>query len=420
MTVQLTQLENGLRIITHDMPQLQTVSLGVWVGTGARHERDDQHGIAHLLEHMAFKGTPRRSAREIAEAIENVGGDLNAATSLETTAYYARVLKDDVSLALDIISDILLNPLFDPQELQREQAVILQEIAASEDSPDDQVYDLAQAAAYPKQPLGRTILGTPESITRLTPDDLRDYLATHYTAGRLVIAAAGAVSHDRFVAEAEQYFAAFKPRPAPPLQAADYVGGEAHSSRPFEQSHLLLGFDGPSYREKSYYAAQVLSSLLGGGMSSRLFQEVREKRGLCYAIYSFCWGLSDSGMFGIHAASGAEQMDQLAEMALGELRILAEKGPLEQEVRRAKAQLKASLLMSLESSSARAEQMARQVLVYGRPLEIAELVDKVEAVSVEAVREIAAKILTHAPLTLSTAGDKGPLRSYDRLRALCA
>ncbi len=420
MSVRVTRLENGLQVATHEMPHLETVSLGVWVGTGARFERADEHGIAHLLEHMAFKGTPRRSARQIAEEIENVGGDLNAATSLETTTYYARILKDDVAMALDLIADILHNPIFDPDELKREQDVVLQEIAAAQDSPDDQVFDLAQHVAYPDQALGRPILGTQESVSAFTTDDLQRYFNTHYVADRMVLCAAGAVRHEAFLEQARRHFAAFRPGRETPPAPARYRGGEAHASRAFEQSHLLLGFEGPSYLHKDFYAAQILSSLLGGGMSSRLFQQVREQRGLCYSIYSYCWGLSDSGMFGVHAATAPEQMGELADVTLEEMRKIADTGPSTVEVRRAKAQLKAGLLMSLESSSARAEQIARQILVYGRPLETGELIREVDSVTGEAVRRVCQRILEDASLTLSTAGDRGNLKSYDALQARCA
>ena len=305
MSIETTALANGLRVVSHAMPHLETVSLGVWVGVGARCESGAQHGISHLLEHMALKGTARRSAREIAEEIETVGGDLNAATSLETTAYYARVLKADIPLAVDIIADIVRDPKFDAGELAREQDVIMQEIAAAEDSPDDVAYDLAQAAAFPDQPVGRPILGTCESVRSFTPDDLTAYMKSHYAPGSMVLAAAGAVDHAQLVQLAEARFGEMEVREPHITDPAQYAGGFARSSRPFEQSHIVVSFQGPSYCNEAIYTGQILSSMLGGGMSSRLFQEAREARGLCYSIYSFCWGLSDTGLFGIHAATGS-------------------------------------------------------------------------------------------------------------------
>ena len=390
MSVQTSTLANGLRIVSHHMPHLETVSLGVWVGAGARDESRQQHGISHMLEHMAFKGTGRRSAQQIAEEIESAGGDLNAATSLDRTAYYARVLKGDVGLALDILSDILRNPSFDEAELAREKDVILQEIAAARDDPSDLAYDLLQSTAFPDQALGRAILGTPESVSAITPDDLRGYLDSHYCANRFVLGAAGAIEHDFLVSQAEALFGDLPAQAENDFEAARYEGGTRSASKPFEQSHIVMAFPGPSYLEKEIYTAQVFSGLFGGGMSSRLFQQVRERRGLCYDIYSFCWGLSDAGLFGLHAATSERKVPELLEVVTGELRRAAEEGVSDAELARSKAQLKAGLLMSLESSGARAEQLARQVLAFGRPFAVEELVGYVEDVSLDMVQGLCA------------------------------
>ncbi len=386
MSVTVSELANGMRVVTHSMPHLETVSLGVWVGVGARFETDEEHGISHLLEHMAFKGTARRTARDIAEEIESAGGDLNAATSLETTAYYARVLKGDVALAVDLLADIVQHPGFDPIELAREQDVVLQEIAASRDSPDDVAYDLVQDAAFPEQALGRPILGTAESVTGFAPADLQQYLGKHYRPGSMVLAGAGAIDHEALVKLAEASFADQEKRQAEMPKPARYGGGMRYGGGTFEQNHIILAFQGPSYRDDAFYSAQVLSSILGGGMSSRLFQNIREQRGLCYSIYSYCWGLLDTGLFGVHAATGERQTAELLELVNGELARAADELPDEAEIVRAKAQLKAGLLMSLESSGARAEQLARQLLAFGRPLDIEELSGRVDAVSRESVR----------------------------------
>ena len=311
MSTQLTRLANGLRVVSHHMPHLETVSLGVWVAAGARHEREDEHGISHLLEHMAFKGTERRSATDIAEEIEAVGGELNAATSLETTAYFARILKADVGIALDILADILQIPRYAQDELEREREVILQEIAATRDSPDEIAYELLQDAAFPNQAIGRPILGTTESVTSFAADDLRTFLKANYGASRMVVSAAGNVDHGEIVRHAEAQFAGLNRGVGGRFEPARYVGGTRTSAKPFEQSHLVMAFAGPSYRAQEFYTAQVFSGLFGGGMSSRLFQEVRERRGLCYAIYSSCWALADTGLFGIHAAHSV-QASQIA------------------------------------------------------------------------------------------------------------
>ena len=403
MKPDISELPNGLRVVTQNMPHMETSSLGVWVGVGSRHETEAQHGLSHLLEHMAFKGTKQRSAQDIAEEIEAVGCDLNAATSVETTAYYARVLKGDEGMALEILADILQNSSFAAPDLEREREVILQEIAAIDDSPDELVYDLVHDAAYPDQPAGRPIIGTPKSVKRLSASDLRHFLATHYHPGNMVIAAAGAVRHEPFLRHVEALFGGLSRGQTGTDEQARYQGGIRFSSKPFEQSHLMLGFEGPSYLQDDYIAAQVLSGLLGGGMSSRLFQEVREKRGLCYSIYSSAWGFRDSGMFAVHAATGIDMMEPLIDVVRAELARVATDGVSAAEISRSKAQLKAGLLMSLESSSSIAETMARQLLVHGRTLSSQELVTKVDAVTQEQLRTFAARLVT-APPSVAVAG----------------
>jgi predicted Zn-dependent peptidase len=404
MTTAVTTLPNGLRIVSHAMPHLETVSLGVWVAAGARHETEREHGISHLLEHMAFKGTTTRSARQIAEEIEQVGGELNAATSLEMTAYYARVLKSDEAIALELLADILQNASYAAADLEREREVILQEIASIQDSPDEIAYDLVQDAAFPDQPVGRPIIGTPDSGRRLTSADLRAFLRSRYLAPRMVISAAGAIDHMNLVRHAEALFGGLNGGEVQAGEAACYVGGRRALEKPFEQSHLLIGFEAPSYREADFYAAQVFSGLFGGGMSSRLFQEVRESRGLCYAIYSSAWGLADAGLFEIHAATGTEMMEELIDVIAHEMADAAAERPREAELARAKAQLKAGLLMSLESSSARAEQMARQVLVFGRWLSAEELIQRVEEVTAERVRAMAERLATSSRPSIAVVG----------------
>jgi len=385
MTVNLTRLDSGLTVITDDMPHLETASLGVWVGCGSRDEKPDEHGISHLLEHMAFKGTTRRTARQIAEEIEAVGGDLNAATSVETTAYYARVLKADVPLALDVLSDILSDPSFDPAELTREQNVIVQEIGAAEDTPDDLVFDHLQAVAFPGQPVGRSILGTPQTVRSFDPARLRTYLSRNYRGPDMVISAAGAVNHDAIVADVERRFATFNGPVAPVPEPAKFAGGTRVEKRDLEQAHIALALEGVPQRDPTLYSLQVFTSVVGGGMSSRLFQEVREKRGLCYAIYTFHWPYADTGLFGLYAGTDAEDSDELMQVVVDEITAAADT-ITEAEVNRAKTQMKAGLLMALESSGARAEQLARQIIAYGRPIPLEEIVAKVEAVTVESAR----------------------------------
>ena len=417
MSTQTTRLANGLRVVSHHMAHLETVSLGVWVAAGARHEQASEHGISHLLEHMAFKGTERRSATDIAEEIEAVGGELNAATSLETTAYFARILKGDVAIALDILADILQIPRYAEDELEREREVILQEIAATRDSPDEIAYELLQDAAFPNQAIGRPILGTTQSVTRFRATDLRAFLAANYGASRMVLSAAGSVDHDELVRHAEAQFGRLNGGVGGRFEPARYVGGTRTSAKPFEQSHLVMAFAGPSYRARDFYTAQVFSGLFGGGMSSRLFQEVRERRGHCYAIYSSCWALADSGWFGILAATGPEMMSKLIEVVGDELVGAAAEKPADAELARAKAQLKAGLLMGLESSSARAEQMARQLLLFDRLMEPPELIERIDAVTADAVRELAANLVGASPPSVAVVGAGRRGETFARMAA---
>ncbi len=403
MTTEISRLANGLTIVTHAMPHVETTSLGLWVGVGSRDEALGENGISHFLEHMSFKGTARRSAQAIAEEIEAVGGDLNAATGLETTAYFARVLKGDEGVALDLIADILLNSRFSEDEIEREREVILQEIASVKDMPEDIVFELANEAAYPAQAVGRTILGPAANVRRFSRADLSQFLATHYVPGAMVLAVAGDVAHDRLVRHAEALFGGLASRQAKGHETARYEGGIRSHPKRFEQSHLVLGFEAPSYRDDAYVTAQVFSGLFGGGMSSRLFQEAREKRGLCYSIYSSAWSLSDTGLLAVHAATGSDMMASLIDVACTELEAVARLGPTAAELNRAKAQLKAGLLMSLESSSARAEQMARHLLAHGRLIGRDELIETVDAVSIEDVGRFAQGLLV-APASVAVVG----------------
>jgi predicted Zn-dependent peptidase len=415
MTIELSELSNGMRVVTHHIPHFETATVGISVNTGARAELPSEHGIAHMLEHMAFKGTPTRDARQIAEEIEAVGGGLNASTSLENTDYYARVLKDDVEVALDILADILQNPVFAEEELEREREVIMQEIASVQDSPDELVFDLAQETAYPDQALGRPILGTSESVSHLAASDLEAYRAAAYGPRRMVLSAAGAVDHAKICATAEKLFIALPGSESREIEHARYTGGHQTLSRPFEQCHILLAFEGVSFRDEELFTSKIYSVMFGGGMSSRLFQEVRERRGLCYDIHAFDWSFADSGLFGIHAATGPEQTAELVRVVLQEISTMIEHGPRDDEIARAKAQLKAALLMSLESSEARASQLARDVLSFGRPIPTAELVSRIESVTRENVRDLALKLHMGSAITSAAVGPRPAAQAVRRL-----
>jgi predicted Zn-dependent peptidase len=414
MMIQVSTLANGLRIATDRFDTVESVSIGMWIDVGTRHEPPEINGVAHFLEHMAFKGTERRSARAIAEEIEAVGGHVNAYTSRENTAYYAKVLKEDVPLALDILADILQHSIFDPEELDRERTVILQEIGQANDTPDDIIFDHFQECAYPDQAMGRPVLGRPEVIRELGQDAVISYLRDHYSAGRMVLAAAGNLEHERLVDLAEKLLAGFPAERAVGTEPACYTGGERREHRDLEQLHLVLGFPGVTLSEPDFYAASVLSTAFGGGMSSRLFQEIREKRGLVYGIHSFVHGYRDGGLFGIYAGTGEEEIAELAP-ALCEETVRLEDGLTETELNRAKTQMKAGLLMSLESTSVRCEQLAQHLLIHGTPFDPADVVRRIEAVDAAAIGRVVDRWRS-APPTLAALGPLSRLEKFERLR----
>src|SRR5438105_1763813 len=418
MTARVSRLANGLRIATDAIQTVDTVSLGIWVDVGTRHEPAAVNGAAHFLEHMAFKGTERRSARDIAEEIEAVGGHLNAYTSRESTAYYAKALKEDMALALDILADILQHSTFDPQELERERTVILQEIGQANDTPDDIIFDHFQECAYPEQAMGRPVLGRPEIIRELGRDAVVGYLRDHYGARRMVLAAAGNLEHERLVDLADTLLSGLPAERSVSTETARYTGGEFREDRDLEQLHLVLGFPGLALGDPDYYAASVLSTAFGGGMSSRLFQEVREKRGLVYTIHSFAHSFRDGGLFGIYAGTGEAEAAELVPVLCDETMRLAD-GLTEIELARAKAQMKAGLLMSLESTGARCEQMAQHMLIHGTPFDPADLVRRLEAVDDAAIGRVV-EGWRSAPPTLAALGPVGKLEDFERLRARLA
>lgn len=407
----ISTLPNGLRVVTRAMPGLHSASIGVWVGAGGRDETATQNGIAHFLEHMAFKGTKRRNALQIAEAIEDVGGYINAYTSRDVTAYYARVLTQDVPLALDVIGDIVLNPVFDPREIEVERGVILQEIGQSIDTPDDIIFDWLQEAAYPDQPFGRTILGPAERVSAFTRDDLAGFVAQHYGPAEIIISAAGAVDHDLIVAQAKELFGQLTARPPMPRQPAIWSAGEYRRNRDLEQAHFAIALEGPSYASPDFYASQIWTSALGGGMSSRLFQKLREERGLCYSIFAQSGFHDDTGMITIYAGTSGEQIAELAEVTIDELRRSAD-GLSQQEVDRAKTQIRAGMLMSLESPSAQAERLARSLAIWGRVPEPQEVADRLMDVDLDDIRDHAVRIISQASPALALYGpvDQAPDR----------
>ncbi len=400
--IEVTTLPSGLTIVTETMPRVETVSLGAYVASGTRHEEAAQNGVSHFLEHMAFKGTARRSAAEIAEAVENVGGHINAYTAREQTAYYVKMLKEDLALGADILGDILTHSSFAPDEIERERGVILQEIGQANDTPDDIIFDHFQEAAYPDQPMGRPVLGTDDIVSQLSRETVAGYMHRHYAARNVVVAATGALRHADVVALVAEHFADLPAEmPAAPAPGR-YAGGEFREGRDLDQVHIVLGFDGMGYTDPDYYPGLLLSTLLGGGMSSRLFQEIREKRGLVYSIYSFAAPYVDGGLFGIYAGTGEDEAAELVPVVLEELGRV-QHDVTETELRRARTQVKAGLLMSLESTGQRCEQLARQWQVFGRVVPTAETLARIDAVQLSDLRRTAARLFRGRP-TLAALG----------------
>ncbi|MDZ4095092.1 MAG: pitrilysin family protein [Paracoccaceae bacterium] len=414
MTSRLTTLPNGFRIITEDMPGLKSASIGIWVTAGGRHERAEQNGIAHFLEHMAFKGTARRSSLQIAEEIEDVGGYINAYTSREMTAYYARVLSADVPLALDVIADIVLNPVFDPKEIEVERHVILQEIGQALDTPDDIIFDWLQEVSYPDQPFGRTILGPAERVANFTRQDLTRFVGEHYGPDQMILSAAGGVDHNAIVAQASALFGGRAAVGASMIQPALFVGSERREVKKLEQVHFALAFESPGYLAPDVYTAQIYAMALGGGMSSRLFQKIREERGLCYSIFAQSGAYEDTGQITIYAGTSEEEIGDLTQLTIDELKRSSD-DMTEAEVARARTQLKAGMLMGLESPSSRAERLARLLAIWGRVPDLDEAIAKVDAVTTTDVRRYAGEMV-RASTALALYGPVGAAPGLDKIR----
>jgi len=409
MEVKVSTLQNGMRVISDPMPNLETAAIGVWVDTGARHETPDENGISHVLEHMAFKGTEKRSALEIAESIEAVGGHLNAYTSRDQTAYFARVLKEDLKLGADILADILQHSTFDEEELNREKEVIVQEIGQTNDTPDDIIFDHLQETAFQNQAVGRSILGTADRVRGFSRQTISGYMKSRYYAPKMVLSASGAVEHDQLVDLAEGLFQDLSLDGASDMEAAQYSGGEYREERDLEQVHFALSVPGVSYQDKDFYASQILSGLLGGGMSSRLFQEVREKRGLCYSVFSFSSSFADAGLFTVYAGTGEQQITELGRVICDEL-LKTIDGIEEKELARAKAQSKAGLMMGQESPAARCEVHARQMLIYGRTVPPHEIMNEINAVTAEQLKSLAKRLFVGVEPTIASLG---PIKNLD-------
>lgn len=396
-TPHITTLPSGLRIATDTMPDVASVSLGLWFGVGTRFEKADEAGLSHLLEHMFFKGTANRDAQTLNQTIETVGGSLNAYTSREQTAYHARVLAEDAPLALELLADMMFNSKFDEAALKSEKSVIAAEIGEAYDAPDDWVFDLFQKTAYPDQPLGLPVLGDVKSLATITRSQLTNYIAANYRADRCILAGAGALRHEQLVALGEQFFATLPGGTPHKPVPAQYKGGSVAEARDIEQLHLCLGHRGVTYGHELFHAQNLFATALGGGTSSRLFHQVREERGLAYSVSSFMMPLNDDGLLVVYLAADPERASEAVNVSLRELRTLADT-MTQAELDRARALIRASLLMGLESTESRAERLAAQLLQYNRLIPIEETLNSLARVTLDDIKRYAALMLG-SPLT---------------------
>ena len=416
---ELTTLPGGLRVASRSLAQAQSLSVGIWVNAGARDERDSEMGIAHMLEHMAFKGTKRRSARDIATEVENVGGYMNAHTSREETAYYLRLLPEYLDMGIDILADILTEPTMPDEEIERERGVIIQEIGQSQDTPDDIVFDMFARASYGEHTLGRPILGSIDSVSGFSRDNLRGFMSRHYGAGQMLVTASGAIEHDDFVKRVEARLGHLASAEDASRMSPIWQGSRHIEVRDLEQTHLVIGLPSFGARDDRRFALMVLSTLFGGGMSSRLFQEVREKRGLCYSIFSFASMYSDSGHFGVYAGTSAEQADEMLTVTAQQLAELAT-AVGEEEVNRAKAQLRASLVMGRESVAGCGDALARQIMLFGAPVDDSDLLDQIAAVDAGAVRRVAADLIGGGKPAIAAIGPQSSIMETEALSRILA
>ena len=397
MLPEITTLKNGLKVVTYCYPQYETVSLGIWVNTGSAYEPVELNGISHFVEHMVFKGTKSRNSIEISEAIENVGGQSNAYTSREFTAFYAKMLKNDAELAIDVLSELMTSPTFLHEELIKECEVVVQEIKQTFDDPSDIIFDYMQEQAFKNQAMGRPILGTAELVRSFGANELRGYMTTNYAANNMLVCAVGNIDHDSFVKMVEKRMSSVPAHTNFEPEEQKYCGGYYAEKRDNEQAQIILGFNGCGYNSSDYYPSMLMSSVLGGGMSSRLFKEIREKRGLVYSVYSFPNYYTKSGFIGISAATDNEQINQMMPVMIDEIKKITDTKVEEDELQRAKSQLKAGMLMSLENSSSVAERLARQQLLFGRFVPVEEQVARIDAISVDDILQTAQKIFASNP-----------------------
>ena len=404
-------LDNGVRVVTERMPTLKSVTVGVWVNTGSRDEQPSQAGYSHFIEHMLFKGTSSRSSAEISREIDALGGEMNAFTSRETTTYYVKVLDQQVDRALELLSDLFHHSRFAPKEIEKEKQVVLEEIRMVQDDPEDLVQELHMGQVLKRHPLGRSILGREQTISGLRRRDLLDYIETYYDPGQTVISIAGNFEQaklDRLVARYFGKGSSAKAVPANGRRPPEMYGGVVLKKKRLEQVHLCLGLKGVEAGHQDRYALYALNSILGGSVSSRLFQEVREKRGLAYSIYSFLSGYSDGGMITIYAATRPKEVDRVVDLVCRQIRQVGVKGIERNELERAKVQMKGSLMLSLESSHSRMSKLAKDELTYGRHTSLDDMLANIDRVNVEQVAKVASRYFKLDSLAITGLGPLAP------------
>lgn len=405
--IRTTTLDNGLQVVTESMSDVRSLALSFWVGTGSRDEKDAEWGISHFLEHLLFKGSETRSALDIAQAIDAIGGDMNAFTTKECTAFYLRVLADDREMALDILCDIMCAPAFDPDEIESERDVVLEEILMRNDEPADLAHELFSAAMFSGHTLGREILGDKAGIEAMTGDEIRRFFEHHYRPRNLVFAAAGRLDHDEIVADVERRWRA-RDGGERPLRTPPTLGSSGHAvhHRPTDQAHLVLGMSAPDRHHHDRYAASLLDTILGGGMSSRLFQEVREKRGLAYTVYSCFTPYDDAGELSFYVGTAPKRVDEASTVVREVIGDFQQRGATELELQRAKQHLRATAALGLEDSGARMSRIGRSLLLHGDILTVDEVTARLDAVTLDELNELASRLLETEPVSVVV----GPVR----------
>jgi len=405
---QKTVLPNGVRIITEEIEHVRSAAIGLWVGAGSRDEREGYEGISHFMEHMFFKGTEHRTARVLAESLEAVGGQLNAFTTKEYTCYYAKVLDEDLDLAIDVLSDMFFHSLFDEKEIDKEKNVVIEEIKMYEDSPDELINDIFSERVWNEHPLGKPILGTEESIKSLSREKIMHFLSEHYAPDNVVIAVAGKIKHEDVVAKLSNQFGSFQRGGRRVLEGTP-IGHtiEYYQQKDTEQMHIILGVPGLGQDDDDIYAMHIFNNILGGGLSSRLFQEIREQRGLAYSVYSYHSTYVDTGLFAIYAGTSPKNTKEVIECILQELKEIKDQGISADELARTKAQIKGGLYLGLEAVSSRMSRLGKTELTYNRVLSPEEVIGKLEKVTLEDVSRVIGRLWQREKISIMTLGRDG-------------